>query len=396
MEGLSEAVQTGVRSLLRNPGRSGLTVLGLAIGVATFIATVSFGLGARASVVDQFKWLGVDVVTVRRFGRVHRPLTRQDAKRLASLPAVAFVAPEFRWTGSLVAGRQEVVAEIRASTTEYFEIFETPVVLGGPFDRRDLEERSKVCVLGQTVVDALFPQADALGETLEVDGRMRCRVIGILESKGTATSGRDLDSVVLVPASTARTHLRGLSASYNQIHVRPQAGRRTEAEAGIIDVLRASHELREGQANDFVLRSPDQAAQVADEVASIMTSLLGAIAGVSLLVGGIGIMNIQLVAVAERTREIGIKAAIGASPRQILLQFLAEAVFLASLGTALGTAAGVGVALVVAEAMSWPTAVPALAIVIAILFGAGTGILFGLLPARRAAELDPIVALRQE
>ncbi len=396
MEGLWEAILTGVRSLRRNPGRSGLTVLGLGIGVATFIATVSFGLGARASVVEQFKWLGVDILTVRQFGRSPRPITRQDVERLASVPSVAFAAPEFRWNGSLVSGRQEYVAEVRASSVEYFEVFETPVALGGPYDAEDLRDRAKVCVLGQTVVDALFPEGGALGGTLEVDGRMRCRVIGILESRGRATSGRDLDSVVLMPSTTARTHLRGLDASFRQLHVRPRPGQRDEAEAEIEDVMRASHELREGEANDFQIQSPDQAAEVADEVAGIMTSLLGAIAAVSLLVGGIGIMNIQLVAVAERTREIGIKAAIGASPRQILLQFLAEAVFLAGVGTALGTGAGVGVSLVVAEAMGWPTSVPAAAVGIAVLFGAGTGVLFGLLPARRAADLDPIVALRQE
>jgi len=396
MEGLWEAILTGVRSLRRNPGRSGLTVLGLAIGVATFIATVSFGLGARASVVEQFKWLGVDILSVRSYGRSPRPLTRQDLERLASLPSVEFAAPEFRWNGSMVRRSQELMAEVRASSVEYFEIFETPVALGGPYDAEDLRERAKVCVLGRTVVEALFPEGSALGGTIQIDGRMRCRVIGILESKGRATSGRDLDSVVLMPSTTARTHLRGLDASFHQIHVRPRAEQRDEAEAEIVEVMRKSHELREGEADDFSIRSPDQAAEVADEVASIMTSLLGAIAAVSLLVGGIGIMNIQLVAVAERTREIGIKAAIGASPRQILLQFLAEAVFLAGVGTALGTGAGVGVALGVAEAMSWPTAVPVAAVVIAVLFGAGTGVLFGLLPARRAADLDPIVALRQE
>jgi putative ABC transport system permease protein len=396
MVGLAEAIRTGARSLRRNPGRSGLTVLGLAIGVATFIATVSFGLGARASVVQQFEWLGVNVLSIRKDGRGAQPLTDRDVRLLRdATTTLELIVPEQRWRVPASHDGQSVLTGLEGSTADAFRLTERRFRAGGPYDAVDVARRASVCVIGATVDDALFPGREALDASIQLDGRLRCRVVGVLVAQGRATSGRDLDNVVLMPVSTAQAHL-GAPNGYSEIKVRPRPGLRADAREEIEATMRRAHGLADDVRADFWIKSPDDARRVADSVAQIITGLLGAIAGVSLLVGGIGIMNIQLVAVAERTKEIGIKAAIGATPRQILLQFLAEAMFLALVGTGLGTLAGVSVALAVAQVMNWPTAVPAVSVGVAVAFGAGTGLLFGLLPARRAAALDPIEALRRE
>ena len=401
---LVESARIALKSLVRNPGRSGLTILGLAIGVAAFIAMVSFGEGARASVVEQFQSFGINVLTVvregaRADGRSPAPLTDADLEVvMRETTTIDFVVPVARRQVVAVYEGRQVVASVTGTTARFVEIRDWGFTVGGMFDDFDIARRANVCVLGATPAVALFGERDPLDATITLDQSLRCRVIGVLESKGSATSGRDLDDMILVPAPVFRSHLSAAGERhYYFFDARPRdPGQRELARAELAEAMRRAHDLEPGEADDFVVRSPDDATRVADQVSQILTGLLAGIAAVSLLVGGIGIMNIQLVAVAERTQEIGIRSAIGAAPRQIMLQFLTEAVLLALVGTVIGALLGIGIAWGVAEAMRWSSSVPVYAVAGAAAFGAGVGVLFGYLPAQRAAQLDPIEALRRE
>ena len=399
-----ETVGLALRSLLRNPSRSGLTVLGLAIGVAAFIAMVSFGQGARASVVEQFESFGVNLLTIQRkggtgLGGAPKLLTDSDIETIRrETTTVDFMVPTQFKTILVTHGGRGLSTTLRATSPLYTVARSRDFIAGGMFDELDMKQRSKVCVLGMTPVRELFDGRDPLGQMVTVDGTLRCRVIGVLSPKGVAVSGRDLDNGVLIPSTTYFTYLESRQRPYyGYIDVRPRdPSLRALAREEIVQAMRVAHKLDDNQSDDFKVLSPDDATRAATAVSGILTGLLAGIAGVSLLVGGIGIMNIQLVAVAERTKEIGIRSAIGAAPAQILMQFLSEAVLLALIGTAVGALLGVAIALGVAQAMKWPSSVPVSAILVAVGFGAGVGVLFGYLPAQRAARLDPIEALRRE
>ncbi|MET0340875.1 MAG: ABC transporter permease [Polyangiales bacterium] len=398
---LTDSVRMALSVPLRNPGRSALTALGLAIGVSAFIAMVSFGRGARGSVVSQFETLGSNLLRVRRqvaAGEVEpRPITDRDVAALKrESTTLAFVVPTVQRIFDVTHAGRHARTNVTGTTAAFTEVREEPVTRGGVFDARDERERAKVCVLGMTVARALFPTGDPLGAVVTVGGSLPCRVIGVFAERGAAISGSDLDDRIVMPLSTFETSL-GLATGLSAIEVRPLSpSHHFAAKQEISSILRRVRNVSALTGDNFNIASPDEVTRVAEQIGGILTGLLGGIAAVSLLVGGIGIINIPLGAVAERTHEIGGRAALGASPEQILRQFLAEALVLACIGVGAGVAIGVGIAVFVGKQMGWPDATRPDAILFAAAFGIVVGTLFGYIPAKRAADLDPIEALRRE
>lgn len=400
----SEVLGRAVRTAVRNPGRTLLTILGLAIGVGAFLAMVSFGSGARGSVLQQFEVLGT------RLLRVHSNVGRIDVGDRAPKPLNDADVLALRQDGTLFERVTPTVSQVHNVATatarhsthvlgtapEFVAVQDWPLLIGGMFDQTDMQQRAKVAVLGATVVRQLFGATDPLGRTINIGDSLPCQVIGVLASKGQTTGGRDLDDVVLISISTFQAFL-GTPQGYEEISI--QVRSRDVLDAAMAEArstVRRSHGLSDGDPDDFRISSPVQSARVASYVSQILTALLMGIASVSLLVGGIGVMNIQLVSVAERTKEIGIRSAIGASPRQILIQFLAEAVVLSLTGSLLGVGMGWVASNLVARAMAWSGNLSVLTMLGATLFGTSVGVAFGYLPARRAAQLEPIEALRHE
>jgi putative ABC transport system permease protein len=389
-------------TLRRNPGRSALTLLGLAIGVGAFIAMVSFGEGARRAVMDQFQALGTHLIRVRgttRGGQDRRPLSDADIaaiKRESS--SIASVIPVARMTFEASHGGQTWWTQVNGTEPEFTTLHNWDLSLGGLFNERDLAQRAKVCVLGKTLVRELFGDSDldVLGDSVTLGGLLTCRVVGVLASKGTSTSGNDVDDIILIPVTTFATYF-GLPQGYAALEIGPGQPEWVEAakqEAAV--ALRRSHGLGPEEADDFQIDSPTEVIRAVDRTATILARLLQGIAAVSLFVGGVGIMNIQLVSVTERTAEIGIRSAIGASPRQIMAQFLVEGALLSLLGATFGIIMGVGVSVSVASYMGWQRITSLSDVVGAAAFGIAVGLVFGFLPARRAAHLDPIEALRRQ
>jgi putative ABC transport system permease protein len=282
------------------------------------------------------------------------------------------------------------------TTPEYAPLHDWEVSLGGMFDEQEASQGKKLCVLGATPANVLFGATDPLGQTLVIAGKFPCRVIGVLEPKGRSIGGGDQDDLVLIPLKTLELVL-GAPDGYSWIELKPvDPSWMDAARSEVAEIIRRTHHVGATEAPDFDVISPDDVTRAADQTSRILTGLLAGIAAVSLLVGGIGIMNIQLVSVAERTHEIGIRAAIGASPAQIMRQFLVEICVLSGIGAGIGVAIGFGMAQVVANFMHWPSVITPGAVLGSGLFGFAVGVVFGYIPALRAARLDPIVALRRE
>jgi putative ABC transport system permease protein len=401
---MAETFRMALQVLVRQPGRSALTMLGLTIGVAAFIAMVSFGQGARKSVVSQFESLGSSILRVRSqagskdaLARPARRLSEQDAHALRREgTTIKDIVPIIRRTVDLSAGGESTRTILQGTAPAWVPLHGFEMAAGGVFDELEAAQAKKVCVLGATPAAALFGEREPLGENIQVGGKFSCRVVGVMAGKGRSIGGSDLDDLVLIPIRAFERQL-GLPDGYSVIELSPtQPSLLVAARAEAMEILRRTHMTREGEPDDFDIVSPDDVTRAADQTSKILTGLLAGIAAVSLLVGGIGIMNIQLVSVAERTGEIGIRAAIGASPSQILRQFLVESCLLSGVGSGVGVVLGVLTARLVAAAMGWPSVVDPMSVLGSGLFGFGVGVLFGYVPALRASRLDPIVALRRE
>ncbi len=405
------ALRSAWRALAANPLRSVLTMLGIIIGVAAVITMIAIGRGAQQRVEEQIRQLGTNVLIVvpgtltqggvRLGAQTGQALTEDDAKAIAlEVPEVHAVAPSMRLGLQVVAQNANWATSIQGSTADYLEVREWPIADGRNFDTAEDAGTAKVALLGQTVARELFGDADPIDQMIRVK-RVPLKVIGVLAAKGQNAQGQDQDDIVVVPISTFRHRIQGSGGGRLKriwsLSVKVREGQSMKgAEDGIRELLRQRHRLQPGQDDDFNIRNQTEMLQVQEASSRVMTLLLAAVAGVSLLVGGIGIMNIMLVGVTERTREIGLRMAVGARGRDILAQFLIEAVALSLLGGAIGIVLGLGATLGVGTVAGWPVSMGADSVVLAAGFAAAVGIFFGWYPARRAAALLPIVALRHE
>jgi len=406
-----QALRIALRSLKVNKLRTTLTMLGIMIGVAAVIAMVSVGTGAQARVAEQIQSLGSNLIIAMsgssnaagvRLGQGSQlTITEEDASAIArEVPAVQVAAPSSRGNAQVVYGNLNWSTGIQGVTADYFEARDWPVDVGRPILQEDVDGATKIALLGQTTAQNLFGDADPLGQIIRIK-KVPFTVIGLLSRKGQSAWGQDQDDVILIPLSTAKKKVLGVSQANARsvgaisIKIRPDENM-TEAETQIRELLRQRHRLQPAQDDDFWLRNLSEVLQTQEESSKVMTYLLAAIASVSLLVGGIGIMNIMLVSVTERTREIGLRMAVGARARDILTQFLVEAVTLSLIGGVIGIALGVGGSNAINALAEWRTVLAPEAILLAFGFSAAIGIFFGFYPARKASRLDPIEALRYE
>jgi putative ABC transport system permease protein len=406
-----QALRIALRSLKVNKLRTALTMLGIMIGVAAVIAMVSVGTGAQARVAEQIQSLGSNLIIAMsgssnaagvRLGQGSQlTITEEDASAIArEVPAVQVAAPSSRGNAQVVYGNLNWSTGIQGVTADYFEARDWPVDVGRPILQEDVDGATKIALLGQTTAQNLFGDADPLGQIIRIK-KVPFTVIGLLSRKGQSAWGQDQDDVILIPLSTAKKKVLGVSQANARsvgaisIKIRPDENM-TEAETQIRELLRQRHRLQPAQDDDFWLRNLSEVLQTQEESSKVMTYLLAAIASVSLLVGGIGIMNIMLVSVTERTREIGLRMAVGARARDILTQFLVEAVTLSLIGGVIGIALGVGGSNAINALAEWRTVLAPEAILLAFGFSAAIGIFFGFYPARKASRLDPIEALRYE
>jgi putative ABC transport system permease protein len=394
-----------LKALNRNKMRTMLTMLGMIIGVGAVITMVAIGKGAQSTIEEQVKAAGTNLITinagnftqggVRGGSGMSTTLTPDDAQALRALPGVQYLAAGVNSRAQVIAGNQNWSTQIQGTDIELPLIRNWPQKFGSFFTAQDVATAQKVCVLGQTVADNLFgPDVDPTGQIIRIKNQP-FKVVGVMAPKGSTGFGQDQDDAVYAPYTTVQKKLQGIQ-HINNIQVSAETPETAPVSAEITEMLRTRHKLMGSDPDDFMVRTQEEMASVRTETTKTMTTLLAAIAGVSLLVGGIGIMNIMLVSVTERTREIGLRMAIGARGRDVLMQFLVEAVVLSLFGGLLGIGMGYGLSAAAENFLKWPTSIPPNAIAMAFGFAAGTGVFFGFYPARKAAGLDPIEALRFE
>jgi putative ABC transport system permease protein len=394
------------RALRRNKMRSVLTALGIIIGVAAVIAMVGIGNGAKAQVEAQIASLGQNVIQVYSGSTTTSgirsgwggagTLKIEDAAAIQrEVPGVTTISEEVFSTTQVVAGNQNWLTRVLGESADYFDLRQWPLADGAPFTAQDVRSANKVCVIGQTTASKIFGDESAVGQILRVKN-VPFTITGVLVRKGFSMQGVDQDDVVIMPYTSAMKRVLG-GTTLRNINVQvSDAAQMVAAQQQIILLLRQRHNIRPGQDDDFTVRTQQDIADTATATTKIMTILLGSIAGVSLVVGGIGIMNIMLVSVTERTREIGTRMAVGAHGSDILMQFLIEAVTLSSVGGVIGIIFGIGASQILSSYAHWPTLISLSSIIVAFMFSAAVGIFFGFYPARKAAALDPIEALRYE
>ncbi|WNG61024.1 FtsX-like permease family protein [Archangium gephyra] len=406
-----ETMSLAVRSLLRSKMRSFLTALGIIIGVGAVIAMVAIGDGARASVQKVFDSMGTNMLIVMsgstnsggaRGGFGSQPtLTWDDLEAIRTqLPSVRAAAPEMRTNTQVFSEDQNWTTSVTGTTPDYFGVRGWSIATGRRFNEADVEAGAKVAVIGQTVVEKLYGAGfDPVGQVIRIK-KTPFTIIGMTARKGQSPMGQDYDDSILVPATTFQRQLQSQSLGKyitGVLNVQADANAGTaKAQQDVTALLRERHRLAEDSPNDFDVRDLSELANSRQQSTETLSLLLASIAAVSLVVGGIGIMNIMLVSVTERTREIGVRVAVGARPRDILAQFLIEALTLSLLGGLIGAAVGMGVAQFLATQFQWPLLIRPDVIFIALGFSALVGVGFGLYPARKASQLDPIDALRYE
>jgi putative ABC transport system permease protein len=402
----SATLRMAFRALGRNKMRTALTMLGVIIGVAAVICTVSIGEGATQKIQTAIQnmganlvWIeagGVNLNGVRTGNGATKTLTVDDVKAIQDqVSLVSHVTPNVDGRAQVVFGNQNWYTSMRGISPDYLFVRKLAVDHGAFFGQEEMDRAENVCVLGHTVASILFLNDDPVGQTIRV-ANQPCKVIGIIEAKGQSATGQDQDDTILMPYTTVQKKIKGINwlddvwASATTPDVIPAAERE------ITDLLRERHHIRPGQPDDFNIRHPVEIANAMADSARMMEILLASIASIALFVGGIGIMNIMLVSVTERTREIGVRMAVGATEKDVRMQFLSEAVVMSLMGGAIGLVLGMLSSVGVARILQWPTTVPLSAILIAFVFSACVGIFFGYYPAWKAASLDPIEALRYE
>jgi putative ABC transport system permease protein len=399
----TNTLRVALRALRRNTMRSILTALGIIIGVGAVITMVSIGNGAKAQVEAQVAALGQNVITVfpgsfsqggMRSGFGFSPtLFPEDNDAIAKDVAnVDGISPEVYDRNQVLANGLNWNTTIRGVSEDYPYIRTWPIAQGAMFGEQEVKSLAKVAVIGKTVADQLFPNEDPVGQNLRIRN-LPFRIVGILSSKGFNMSGQDQDDTILVPYTS---HMRRVSRRTSVSTILIQANSPEKIDSVKLAVEDLLTQRRKGREPDFTVRTQEEIAATATQTSKTMTLLLAAIAGVSLVVGGIGIMNIMLVSVTERTREIGIRLAIGAHGRDVLTQFLIEAILLSSLGGVMGVMLGIGASEFVSYYNGWPVLVSTSSVAVAVTFSAAVGVFFGFYPARKAAQLDPIEALRYE
>jgi putative ABC transport system permease protein len=408
---LGALLQIALRALAANKLRSALTMLGIVIGVAAVIVMIAVGAGAQARVEEQIRSLGSNLLLImsgaRTQGGVRLPqgsnqsLSEDDAIAINQEIADALAAPAVRGGAQVVAGNANWSTQIYGTTPEYLQVREWPLAAGRGFTPAEMARAGKVCLLGATVARELFGDADPLDQVIRIK-RVPFTVVGVLETKGQSLMGSDQDDIIVVPISSARSRVLGAPAQARQravgtIWVKVAQGQDTRAvEQQVRALLRQRHRLQPGADDDFSLRNLAEVMAAQEASSRVLALLLAAVASVSLLVGGIGIMNIMLVSVTERTREIGVRMAVGARTRDILGQFLVEAVTLSLIGGLAGVALGVAGAMAIGAFAGWRVVLSPTAVVLAVAFAFAIGVFFGLYPARKAARLSPVEALRLE
>jgi len=410
MKKIAASMRIALTALRVNKLRSALTMLGIIIGVAAVIAMVAIGSGAQARIQEQIASIGSNVIIVLsgsvtssgiRMGSGYAmTLTEDDAKVIArDCPGVAAAAPASRGGVQVVYGNNNWATQLLGTTPDYLQIRDLQVQDGQAFTSADVDAAAKVALLGKTVVDNLFNGEDPVGKIIRIKS-VPFTVVGTLVPKGQSPTGQDQDDTILVPISTAKKKVIGSSqanaAAVGMILVQAREGMTTEAQDEMTTLLRQRHHIQPNQDDDFTIRNMEEVFQAQESSARVMSILLAAIASVSLLVGGIGIMNIMLVSVTERTREIGLRMAVGAKTKDILSQFLVEAVTLSVVGGAVGIAMGVATSVLISYFADWSTLLSPGSILLGFLFSAIVGVSFGYYPARKAAFMDPIEALRFE